>query len=243
MTRTYAARFSLPDAPAAARLGMSVTVTLDDGAAALARIPVGALFDAGQGPEVWTVDRAAGAIAATPVVVAAYDSEFAPRRLGAAPKARRSSRSASTSSTPSRRFASSKTLRGSDGQVQSLAIGRSGIPQLIAFLILMIGVAGALAYLQLGRAEDPSFTIKNVNVSAFWPGATSAGDAGPGRRPDREEAAGTALVRQDRDLHQARLHLDFLRLQGFDAGARSADAVPRSAQEDGRHARPICRPT
>ena len=26
----------------------------------------------------------------------------------------------------------------------------------------------------MGRAEDPSFTIKNVNVSAVWPGATSA---------------------------------------------------------------------
>jgi len=77
MTRTYAARFSLPDAPAAARLGMSVTVTLEDGAVALARIPVGALFDAGQGPEVWTVDRAAGALAATPVVVAAYDADSA----------------------------------------------------------------------------------------------------------------------------------------------------------------------
>jgi len=77
MTRTYAARFSLPDAPAAARLGMSVTVTLEDGAAALARIPVGALFDTGQGPSVWTVDRAAGAIAATPVVVSSYDADSA----------------------------------------------------------------------------------------------------------------------------------------------------------------------
>ncbi|MFZ0208873.1 MAG: efflux RND transporter permease subunit, partial [Roseiarcus sp.] len=46
-------------------------------------------------------------------------------------------------------------------------------PQLVAFLILMIAVAGALAYSRLGRAEDPSFTIKNVNISAFWPGATS----------------------------------------------------------------------
>ena len=47
-------------------------------------------------------------------------------------------------------------------------------PQLVAFLILVIGVAGALAYSRLGRAEDPSFTIKNVVVSAQWPGATSA---------------------------------------------------------------------
>ena len=46
-------------------------------------------------------------------------------------------------------------------------------PALIAFLIFAIGVGGALSYFQLGRAEDPSFTIKNVNVSAIWPGATT----------------------------------------------------------------------
>jgi multidrug efflux pump len=46
-------------------------------------------------------------------------------------------------------------------------------PALIAFLIFAIGLGGALSYFQLGRAEDPSFTIKNVNVSAIWPGATT----------------------------------------------------------------------
>ncbi|MBL0952636.1 MAG: efflux RND transporter permease subunit, partial [Pseudomonas sp.] len=34
--------------------------------------------------------------------------------------------------------------------------------------------AGSLAFLQLGRAEDPSFTVKNVIVTAIWPGATAA---------------------------------------------------------------------
>lgn len=46
-------------------------------------------------------------------------------------------------------------------------------PQLMAFLILVIACAGAFAYARLGRAEDPSFTIKTVVVSAQWPGATS----------------------------------------------------------------------
>ena len=46
-------------------------------------------------------------------------------------------------------------------------------PQLIAFLILLIAVGGAIAYSKLGRAEDPPFTIKNVAISTFWPGATS----------------------------------------------------------------------
>jgi multidrug efflux pump subunit AcrB len=46
-------------------------------------------------------------------------------------------------------------------------------PALTAFLIIALGLGGVLAYFQLGRAEDPSFTIKNVNVSATWPGATT----------------------------------------------------------------------
>jgi multidrug efflux pump len=47
-------------------------------------------------------------------------------------------------------------------------------PALILFLIVMFGVAGLLSYRSLGRAEDPSFTIKVVVVSAIWPGATAA---------------------------------------------------------------------
>jgi multidrug efflux pump len=44
---------------------------------------------------------------------------------------------------------------------------------LVLFLIIMIGVAGFFSYERLGRAEDPSFTIKVAVVTAFWPGATA----------------------------------------------------------------------
>jgi multidrug efflux pump len=47
-------------------------------------------------------------------------------------------------------------------------------PALILFLIIMFGAAGLLSYRSLGRAEDPSFTIKVVVVTAMWPGATAA---------------------------------------------------------------------
>src|SRR5262249_7029890 len=47
-------------------------------------------------------------------------------------------------------------------------------PALILFLIGMFGVAGLLSYRSLGRAEDPSFTIKVVIVTAMWPAATAA---------------------------------------------------------------------
>src|SRR5215813_6832783 len=47
-------------------------------------------------------------------------------------------------------------------------------PALILFLIVMFGIAGLFSYRNLGRAEDPSFTIKVVVVTAMWPGATAA---------------------------------------------------------------------
>ena len=40
-------------------------------------------------------------------------------------------------------------------------------------MILMIGIAGVFAYFKLGRAEDPSFTIKVAVVTAIWPGSTA----------------------------------------------------------------------
>jgi multidrug efflux pump len=49
-----------------------------------------------------------------------------------------------------------------------------GHPALMMFLIAILGLAGLLSYRSLGRAEDPSFTIKVVIVSAMWPGATAA---------------------------------------------------------------------
>ncbi|MET0720563.1 MAG: efflux RND transporter permease subunit, partial [Tardiphaga sp.] len=46
-------------------------------------------------------------------------------------------------------------------------------PALILFLIVALGFAGFFSYEKLGRAEDPSFTVKVVNVTAIWPGATA----------------------------------------------------------------------
>jgi multidrug efflux pump subunit AcrB len=41
------------------------------------------------------------------------------------------------------------------------------------FSILLLVAAGAYAFLMLGRAEDPNFTIKTLTVTAVWPGATA----------------------------------------------------------------------
>src|SRR5438445_468625 len=44
---------------------------------------------------------------------------------------------------------------------------------LVLFMILLLSAAGIFAYLNLGRAEDPNFTIKVMVVNVAWPGATA----------------------------------------------------------------------
>jgi multidrug efflux pump len=43
---------------------------------------------------------------------------------------------------------------------------------LVIYLMVAAVVGGMVAYLRLGRGEDPSFTIKTMVVQAAWPGAT-----------------------------------------------------------------------
>ena len=41
------------------------------------------------------------------------------------------------------------------------------------FLIFLVSVAGIVSFFQLGRAEDPAFTVKVMTMTAAWPGATA----------------------------------------------------------------------
>ena len=45
-------------------------------------------------------------------------------------------------------------------------------PSLIWYFMIVFAVAGALSYANLGREEDPNFTIKTMIVQASWPGAS-----------------------------------------------------------------------
>lgn len=44
--------------------------------------------------------------------------------------------------------------------------------QLTVYMMIVGVIAGAFAFVNLGRDEDPSFTIKTMLVTAVWPGAT-----------------------------------------------------------------------
>ncbi|MFT3953787.1 MAG: efflux RND transporter permease subunit [Piscinibacter sp.] len=46
-------------------------------------------------------------------------------------------------------------------------------PQMIAFLLMLLGIAGVLAYGRLGQKEDPEFTVKTMVVQAYWPGSSA----------------------------------------------------------------------
>jgi RND family efflux transporter MFP subunit len=74
-TRTYLAKFSLPDADDHVSFGMTATLTLSDPAVTrVARLPLSALFSAGGDPSLYTVDEQ-GEVVLRPVAVKSYDSQ------------------------------------------------------------------------------------------------------------------------------------------------------------------------
>jgi RND family efflux transporter MFP subunit len=77
VTRTYAARFSIPEADASIALGMSATLTITEPhERAIARVPLSAIFNQGQGSALWTVD-ADGHVMQHPVQISRYDAQEA----------------------------------------------------------------------------------------------------------------------------------------------------------------------
>ena len=106
---------------------------------------------------------------------------------------------------------------------------------LVLFMIILLGAAGIYSYLNLGRAEDPSFTIKTMVVHATWPGATATEMQAqvtdkiekklqelPYPRPHRE------LFAAGRDLHPRHSHRQ-------DPARQGEGAVVPGSQEGRRH--------
>ena len=44
---------------------------------------------------------------------------------------------------------------------------------LVWYFIIITAIGGVLSYFQLGRMEDPQFTIRQMVITAAWPGATA----------------------------------------------------------------------
>ncbi len=71
-------------------------------------------------------------------------------------------------------------------------------PAMVTYLIIVLLVAGTLAYFKLGRAEDPDFTFKAMVVRTLWPGATA------------EEVEQQVTERIEKKLQET-LYLDYVR--------------------------------
>jgi RND family efflux transporter MFP subunit len=75
-TRTYLAKFSMPDAGDAVQLGMTATLVLSDPSSGrVARLPLSALFDQSQGPSLYVADSKTGDVTLKQVTVKAYESK------------------------------------------------------------------------------------------------------------------------------------------------------------------------
>jgi RND family efflux transporter MFP subunit len=76
-TRTFDARFTLAGAPASAPLGSTVTIRLNvPGQAPTMSVPLGAIYDRGQGPGVWVVGGR-GTVSWRPIKLATIGQETA----------------------------------------------------------------------------------------------------------------------------------------------------------------------
>ena len=74
-TRTYLAKFSLPDAGDSVSFGMTATLTLADSATdRVAKLPLSALYNQGGSPSLYVVDGS-GSLALKPVTVKGYESD------------------------------------------------------------------------------------------------------------------------------------------------------------------------
>jgi RND family efflux transporter MFP subunit len=76
-TRTYLAKFSLPDATDDVKLGMTATLTLSEPVTRrVARVPLSAIYNQGEGPAVWVTDDK-GFVELKAVTVQAYETRDA----------------------------------------------------------------------------------------------------------------------------------------------------------------------
>jgi RND family efflux transporter MFP subunit len=75
-TRTYLAKFSMPEAGDEVQLGMTATLTLSDSASdRVARLPLSALFNQGEGPSLYIADAKSGALTLRRVSVKSFERD------------------------------------------------------------------------------------------------------------------------------------------------------------------------
>ena len=206
----------------------------------IARLPITALTKHGGDPAVWVLNRAGNGLELRPVTVGAYAGD---ERDGAERGARRASASsppASTSWMRRRKSASGRSRCDEQHPVTRGNLSAWALSHQDAGAVHDPGVGGLrgfYAYLNLGRAEDPSYTWKAMTIRTPMAGRHRRRGRAAGHRSDREEAGGGALLR----LHPQLLEAGRIGRHPAAQGLHAADAGPGplvpGAQEGGRHPR------
>ena len=173
-----------------APLGATVTIELPlPNASAMVGVPNAAIADRGKGPGVWVIDQNTSTVSFRPVKIGRIGQENSYVVAGVQPGERivaaRCAFAHRGTARPCRGqrdgfpvskfdFQAPKIEKEGDSRrgfnLSALAVRERSVT---LFFLLAIIIAGAAAYLTLGRAEDPTFSIKVFTVTAAWPGATA----------------------------------------------------------------------
>jgi hypothetical protein len=182
LTRTYAARVSIDQPDARVLLGMTAKLRFlrRDGSTRLT-VPLTAIFQHDGKPALWIVG-ADGTVSLRPVAVASYREDTAVIESGARAGERivvagvhklTAGERGAHHRASTRRAAVAAPGQAGTMTPPNLSEWALRHRSLTGYLIVVLMLAGVLAYFKLGRAEDPDYTFKAMVVRTLWPGATA----------------------------------------------------------------------
>ena len=168
-TRMRRIRIALIDPPPSFRLGSTVTARLSNLQNEVLRVPTSAVLTKDGDTFVWVVDPAASTVSLRKVALSA-DASGMRVNSGLAAGTR-----IVTAGIHSLKQGQQVRNRRGRSAMSSFNLSDWALKHrsLVWYFMLAFMVAGLFAYLQLGRREDPDFTIKTMVIQAQWPGASA----------------------------------------------------------------------
>ena len=168
VTRMRRVRIALNDPPESFRLGSTITARPSDGHSSVLRVPASAVLKQGAETFVWVIDAPTSTVSLRKV------EPLRGRRRH--PRHRRSHRRSAhrdcRNPQPQTRTTSPHRTGRHAMKTFNLSDWALGHRSLVWYFMIAFMAAGLFAYLQLGRQEDPDFTIKTMVIGAQWPGAS-----------------------------------------------------------------------
>ena len=107
--------------------------------------------------------------------------------------------------------------------------------QMIVFLLLLLSIAGVLAYGKLGQKEDPEFTVKTMVVQAYWPGSSAQQMAEQVTDKLEKKLQEVAEIDYTSSYSKPGVTQIKVNLREDDAAGRGAAGLVPGAQEARRH--------